>query len=523
MRVIVAARLSQTSAGQTGIDTQDQDAEAWAQREGHDIVATVADHKSGAADWQARPNLRPWLTEPAKLVQYQGIVAASQDRLSRGKWRDEIAIRTWAEDNGKELFIVDTQLHWPPRDMGEQLRWEIDATRARGEWEKTSKRYSRMQAYLRANDYLVGRPPYGFRVMTMGNHKTLEPDPIKGPIVREMVARYLHGETLRGLAVWLEASGAPAPSKVGTWAPKSVNDVLRSTSLIGRRKDGNGKVILRFEPILANDDGTADMATWRQLQELLDANARRRGRIRNDAAMLTGALFCGKCGRIMHARRHTKTHKDGSTYTWHGYRCDGTPKDPSTCSLMVPMAETDAEVSDTVMSYGSVPHIVTEYVKGHNHEDELEENAADIAALDPDDDNYDAELARLRAERKRLRSLPPVADKVDTKFSDKTIGELWPTLDRAGKREYLLEIGLRFRCNGRLDDGTPQVEPIPSERFASLFTLLAALAGLPSAAAAREEFETKPVRELLTETAERLGVPAAELRKQLAALESDQP
>ena len=44
------------------------------------------------------------------------------------------------------------------------MRWELGATGAREKWEKTSRRYLRMQKWLRDNGYLVGRPPYGYRV-----------------------------------------------------------------------------------------------------------------------------------------------------------------------------------------------------------------------------------------------------------------------------------------------------------------------------------------------------------------------
>ena len=72
MNVIIAARLSQASTNETGIDSQDEDTKSWCRLEGHNIVEVVADHKSGAADWMARKNLRPWLTDPDKLVRYPG-------------------------------------------------------------------------------------------------------------------------------------------------------------------------------------------------------------------------------------------------------------------------------------------------------------------------------------------------------------------------------------------------------------------------------------------------------------------
>src|SRR5580704_787209 len=149
MRLILAARLSQTMRGQTGNDTQDMDARDWAKDAGHQIVATVADRKSGTAAMWDRPKLRPWVTDPDLMAQYDGIVAAKQDRLSRADWSDEARIRLWAEEHGKTLFIVDRNLQWPPRNADDRERWSNGAEQARREWENTSKRYRRMQTFLR--------------------------------------------------------------------------------------------------------------------------------------------------------------------------------------------------------------------------------------------------------------------------------------------------------------------------------------------------------------------------------------
>lgn len=169
MDVIIAARLSQKSKGHasTGIETQDEDARDWAKDEGHKVVATVADHASGTkAMWQ-RKNLRPWVTEAELMTKYQGIVAAKQDRLSRGDWRDEAELRIWAETNGKTLFIVDRELRWPPREGAHHnedvTNWNRGAEEAHREWNNISKRYKRMLKNRVDNNELTGRPVYGYR------------------------------------------------------------------------------------------------------------------------------------------------------------------------------------------------------------------------------------------------------------------------------------------------------------------------------------------------------------------------
>ncbi len=57
MRLLLAARLSQDQAGQTGLDTQDTDARAWAERNGHEVIATAADKVSGRTSPFDRPGL----------------------------------------------------------------------------------------------------------------------------------------------------------------------------------------------------------------------------------------------------------------------------------------------------------------------------------------------------------------------------------------------------------------------------------------------------------------------------------
>lgn len=79
MRVIVAARLSVLAEGQTGLDSQEQEAVRWAQQQGHEIVEVVKDHKTGKSHLWDRPNLKPWVTDPVLMSSYDAIVALKVD------------------------------------------------------------------------------------------------------------------------------------------------------------------------------------------------------------------------------------------------------------------------------------------------------------------------------------------------------------------------------------------------------------------------------------------------------------
>lgn len=441
MRLIVAARLSRAREGQTGIDTQDLDARKWAESHGHTVVAVLADTISGRVSPFKRRNLGPWLTEPDKMAQYDAVLASKMDRHTRGRdWK----IRQWAEDNSKKLMLVTPELTWPPEsgDTTTPMIWDSLVNVAAAEWENNSIRWRRMQAHRIAQDSLVGRPPYTHRIVVNGGLKTLEPDPERADIIREAIDRFLSGTSRRELTRWLRDIEAPWPTVREGWMPRTFNNIFRNEALIGRRKQG-GKV-LRFEPILANDDGSPDMATWRELQAMLNATASRHGKTREDPALLNGSGWCGNCRRRMHERHHSKNRPDGSVYVWDGYRCDGTAREPSECRLGVNMLEMDTSLSVRILNdYGDWPYWETTVTRGTNHEDELEDNRIDIASLDIDAEDYEQRRADLIAERKRIRNMPDTPDQIE-RVQNGTIGEQWLARDKAGRRKLLLEMGWRI-------------------------------------------------------------------------------
>ena len=401
MRLLLAARLSKTLQGQTGLESQTGEAEAWAGQNGHEIVAVAADRKGGTSHMWARPNLTPWVTELDKMARYDGIVAYKNDRLSRARWSDEIQIRLWAEKYHKELFIVSPALHWPPANHAEQIAWEIFAAQAHEEWKQTSERYTRMHRYLRTagrpdggTGYLTGREPFGFRrvVLDESGHKGLEPDPRLKPYVLGMVSRYLNGDTLISICEWLDSEGVK-PKGGGAWKQKCVRDVLSNPALIGRRKDGQGRTILKFEPIL-------DMDTWNRLQEVLEANRvnPKRGPVPEEPCLLAGVIFCALCERPMY--RHAVWSR-GRRYEY--YRCNGTAREPSTCRNMIPVADADAWaeswVTDVIGGHELEERTIIPAREYQDQIEKIEEQVRDLSMASP---AYLETLMAFHAERQRL-------------------------------------------------------------------------------------------------------------------------
>lgn len=439
MRLLQAARLSRLADAATGLDKQDGAAQRYADAYDHEIVAVVADTDvSGSTRPHDRPKLGPWLTDPAKMRQYDGIVAAHLDRLGRNV-RHLADLHKWAEDNGKVLITVEPNIDWSS-DVG-KLIWGIMSWLAEQELKAITRRNADTQKWLKDNGYLVGKPPFGFLVVDVPgsglkkDHKTLAPDPALSPVIKGMVDRALNGDSITSICAWLDSEGIP-PVHGGIWSPKSVGQILRNPVLIGRRQDAKGRTVLRFKPII-------DLGTFNSLQTKLDSNPRRRGATSNDPAMLTGVIFCDKCKRVMHRRRSVTRRKDGSAYIYEAYRCDGTPREPSTCRNMVPLADVHSVVNGyfVAVQYETVEAVT---IPGNGCQDELEQNARDIAELDIDAEDYDARLKELRAERKRLQSLPNEPDKVEYEFTGETVAERWArqTTD-AERRAFLLDAGVK--------------------------------------------------------------------------------
>ena len=445
-RVVVAARLSRVQNGEQGrIDRDDSDAQRWAEsRDDVEIVAVSEDAGvSGATSPFNRPSLGPWLTQPARLVQYDEIVASSLDRLGRNA-RDLQELRNWADANGKTLRVLKPDLTWPVPEglagMPSKIMWELLGILAEAELEATKERSATARKALLADGAFYGKPPWGFEVLGDKFKKTLAPDPALVPYMRGMVDRAMKGDTYLSIARWLNAEGVPAGNG-GKWATTSVGNVLRNPALMGRRYE-NGKVVLRFDSILS-------AAEFSALQAEFEKRPKKRGPNGDKTAMLTGVLICQKCGSPMY-RHHSKTkRKDGTCSLYTVYRCKGPDTSPSTCGNAITAEDIEGWVSEWFTEAGTFARteiVETILVPGDDHVGEIAEVEADLRDLDFDALDYDEQHAALRRERSRLRSLPSEPAQVIEHPTGRTVGEGWHPLDDQQRRRFLLSAGIQVVC-----------------------------------------------------------------------------
>jgi site-specific DNA recombinase len=455
MRLLQSARLSRLGDASTGLDKQDAAAERYAFINGDTIVAKAEDtNVSGSTDPFTRPDLGPWLTKPALMAQYDGIIAAMLDRLGRSA-RYLSKLREWADDNGKTIIVINPPLRWPvePNDIGSKIMWSLLSVLAEIELDTITLRSAETRAKLLADECLVGRVAYGYQIIPKPGsvHKIMSPDPFESVIVMEMFKRYLDGWTLQQIADDLMGRRIAAPTWKGkpgkTWYVHTIGDILRNPAAIGRRIYG-GKTVLRFEAIVSVTDFNA-------VQKRLDSRAHRQGVPPQGAAMLTSSLFC-PCGKPMYrigSGGGTKKIRSGDVVVREqkngprkfSYYCRS---GKGGCKNMLPVPELDSRVSEAIVSmYGDLPHRLIGVVPGYDYADELAQLKMDMDCLDPLDDAFLDKATAIRAEMIRVSQLEAVGPKVEIVSDGRTVAQVWSGLDEDGKRQWLIDHGWRVEAS----------------------------------------------------------------------------
>lgn len=145
--------------------------------------------------------------------------------------------------------------------------------------------------------------------------RELVPDPVRAPIVREIVARLLAGESHDSIAADLTERGVPGP-KGGPWYESSIFYIVRNPLNAGWITY-RGKLLLdqNGEPIRMRGEPLWDDATWQRIRP----NGKPAVRAREDRYIFAGLLFTshfvcltpsGRAGQIMPLKPKSQTNGD---------------------------------------------------------------------------------------------------------------------------------------------------------------------------------------------------------------------
>lgn len=483
-RWVLAARLSRVSkkdrmrgdAALDGIQTQDQRGADWAASEGNVIVHVTKDRNiSGAvAPWK-RPELGPWLTDPTKLIQYDGIVAYEISRLSR-EYYDTDWLRKWAEANHKKLYVIKDRLRWP--DDRDGILWAVAAERAYQERLDIIERVTRELTILKNAGKLTGRPSFGYTSEGPKYDRRLVPTAQGREWVPKIFGWVIDGWSLEAISKYLRDQGVLPES--GDWWPRSIGNMIRNPVYMGHRceltavppddveldeDNGNpirylygdrwvqklrwvyGKTIHKCEPLVKS------AAVWKKANEALSNQIKRGHSDPDKRAMLSGALYCPVCDDSpMYKTTPSAKAQARCRYITTYYRCAGRGSKRQSCGLMVPVEPVNALVDRIIAGSFDCEIMEDRIIYGNEADIEAEAKRIEfelqqLGAKGLPWDEEDAERARLRAEFDRVAHTERIPDEVKSVPTGEKYYAQWRGLSDAERGAWLVKHGFRVTAS----------------------------------------------------------------------------
>jgi DNA invertase Pin-like site-specific DNA recombinase len=458
MRLLSVIRLSDLTDETTSPERQRTKNRQHAALHDHEIIGEAEDlDVSGAVDPFNRKGLGPWLTDPAMICQWDALIVARLDRLTRSLF-DFLKLWDWMKDHGKSLICIDPSLDMTT-PAGRAFA-QVIAIFAEFERETIAARVKDAYDKLRAaGQYTGGQVPFGYMPVKLdGKGWGFEPDPEYGPVVAEMVRRYLAFQSLNVIARWLNDSGVPTsrnivrirngkPTQKSEWKSTTVRKILASAAVTGAMVDASGQpvrntdgaVIYRAEPLVSRDDYDA-------VQARLKANG---SSARVNASPLLQIAFCGECGAPMYV---SMTRTGGKVYRY--YHCRTANLYDGRCRAKRIKAHLVEECLAMALLDNVGDQELTEerLVPGRDYSEEMARAADTIGHLSSQiaigqatgkDVTADQEKLKLAQDQlTRYATMKPEEPHTETEPTGETFRQRWERLDERERNEFLRSAGV---------------------------------------------------------------------------------
>lgn len=307
-------RVSTDEQAQAGFSllAQRERLEQFANSQGWTLAQVYEDDGYSAKDTN-RPALRQMLTDaqPGDVI-----LTYKLDRLTRSVMDLYTLMKTFDQRGLK--FKSATEEFNTTTSHG-RLMITLVAVLAQWERETIAERVKMGRQKKAATGEWPGGPiPFGYKgepTLVRGSRTLhrLVPDPDRAHIVREIFERYLGGQGVRGIALWLTHElGVPAAAG-GVWRPVTLvrlltNPVYCGDIVHGRRTGGaQTRVKGHHEAIVPRDRFERVQAMFEERKSMAPRHA-------TSVYPLAGVARCGECGGPISA---LYTRRDGTYY----YRC----------------------------------------------------------------------------------------------------------------------------------------------------------------------------------------------------------
>lgn len=372
MRVVLYARVSTQRQAEQDLSIPDQfrQLEDYCARNQHEIVERFHDPGASATD-DNRPGFQEMVAHALdKSTSVEGILVLTTSRF----FRDAVGARVYKERlkrHGIQVIAITQEVsEGPGGELVEMIFEAIDQYESRMNAFHTLRG---MKENARQGNFNGSHAPFGYRVETLPGDKPkrrLVVDPIEAEVVGLLFRGYVDGIDGRrmgtkALTEYLNRNGYLSRGD-RPWTKMRVQERLADTTYTGeyyfnrfdnktkREKPRDEWIPIPVPPII--DQELFDRAT--ALRRENRPSRRRPPSVSGSKVLLTGLLYCGKCG----ARVGLETAKGGQ---YRYYNCSTfTRKGKSACAgHRVPQDELDRAVLEHLSAKLFTAERVREIVK----------------------------------------------------------------------------------------------------------------------------------------------------------------
>lgn len=274
-----------------GVERQREDTTILCEVQGWTPVSFYVDNDRSASNGKGRPEWNRLLADIG-AGKVDAIVVWNQDRGWR-KMADLESLRPLLAPRG--ILLATTNIGVVDfRNADDVFRAQVSTALSEMEIAKMRVR-QRRAARQRAEQ---GRPKWrrAFGYVDMGGD-CREPDPQTAPLVKRAYAALIAGASLSEIAAIFNDAGAFGLNGQ-PWTASTVSLFLRSARNAGLRGH-NGEIVIGADgqAVKGTWPGLVEESTWRTAQSILSDPRRAPGPKTVRQHLLTGVVFCGKCGR----------------------------------------------------------------------------------------------------------------------------------------------------------------------------------------------------------------------------------
>jgi len=312
MKAVIYSRVSteeQASEDRHSLAAQKRLCNEFATREGYEVVKIFEDAgKSGTT--MKRPALIDMLAYIDEQKDIKALLVQDTDRIARNT-HDHLGIRIQLQKTDTKLISISQ----PMIDSASVEGKMIDTILASfNEFQSgiTARKTSKGMEQKAINGWYPCTPPLGYKntIDEQGN-KIIVIDDLVAPLVKEAYSLYVSGNyNVEDLNDYMYQKGLRGRNNGKKLQRSKMAFILQNPFYIGQFKWGGKTYPGKHEPLISKD--LFDMA-----QEIRTARICKKNYQRKHKFLLTGFIYCAKCGRKFTAEHHFKP--SGRQYSY--YHC----------------------------------------------------------------------------------------------------------------------------------------------------------------------------------------------------------